>query len=183
MNARVPGRTRTSQPRVRLETCAFATVAGARGEPVPTTYSTRTPVPVRGGTNRRPRGRRLRTGAGSGASRDEPAVQIVVAWLQAPVPAWPGTNPLAWWCGWGSWGGPVWERVQICHKGVSRRDRPRSKARNLNVSLRVSRRDPGLCSRFGQHSPSGASEEGSAGPIRSTTTTAPAAAPPATIAT
>ena len=71
--------------------------------------------------------------------------------------------------------------VQICHKGALGRDRPRSKAQNINVSLRVSRRDRGLCGRFGQHSPSGASEEGSAGPIRSTTTTAPAVAPPAAI--
>ena len=40
--------------RVRLETCAFATVAGARGEPVPDDL--------------------LHPNPGSGASRDEPRV-------------------------------------------------------------------------------------------------------------
>ena len=37
------------------------------------------------------------------------------------------------WCWWGSWGGPRRGRVQICHKGVSRRDRPREEARNINA--------------------------------------------------
>ena len=41
-------------------------------------------------------------------------------------------------------------RVQICCKGVSRRDRRRAEARNINVSLPALRRNPGLCNRFGQ---------------------------------
>ena len=50
-------------------------------------------------------------------------------------------------------GGPVRGRVQICHKGVSRRDRPRAEARNINDSLSALRRDGGLCNRFGQTAP------------------------------
>ena len=42
--------------------------------------------------------------------------------------------------------------VQICCKGAPDRDRPRTKARNINVSLPALRRDPGLCNRFGQNS-------------------------------
>ena len=53
VNAQVSSRTRTSQPRARLKTCAFATVAGARGEPVPDDL--------------------LHPNPGSGAWRDEPA--------------------------------------------------------------------------------------------------------------
>ena len=41
-------------------------------------------------------------------------------------------------------------RVQICHKGTPGRDRPRRKARNINVSSRALRLDRGLCGRFGQ---------------------------------
>ena len=40
-------------------------------------------------------------------------------------------------------GGPGRGRVQICHKGVSRRDRPRAEARNINDSLSALRRDGG----------------------------------------
>ena len=50
-------------------------------------------------------------------------------------------------------GGPGRGRVQICHKGVSRRDRPRAEARNINDSLSALRRDGGLCNRFGQTTP------------------------------
>ena len=50
-------------------------------------------------------------------------------------------------------GGPGRGRVQICHKGVSRRDRPRAEARNINDSLSALRRDGGLCNRFGQTAP------------------------------
>ena len=53
MNARVPGRTRTSHLRVRLEACAFASGARHRGEPVPDDL--------------------LHPNPGSGAWRDEPA--------------------------------------------------------------------------------------------------------------
>ena len=51
-------------------------------------------------------------------------------------------------------------RVRICCKGAPGRDRPRTKARNINDSLPATRRDPGLCNRFGQRSPSGRSREG-----------------------
>ena len=54
------------------------------------------------------------------------------------------------WGGWGSCGESGRGRVQICHKGVPRRDRPRRKARNINDSSRALRLDPGLCGRFGQ---------------------------------
>ena len=57
------------------------------------------------------------------------------------------------WCGWGSWDEPGRGRVRICCKGVSRRDRPRAEARNINVSLPVLRLGPGLCNRFGQTAP------------------------------
>ena len=57
------------------------------------------------------------------------------------------------WCWWDSCGGPGRGRVQICHKGAPGRDRPRMKARNINYSLSVLRRDPGLCGRFGQTAP------------------------------
>ena len=57
------------------------------------------------------------------------------------------------WCGWGPWGGPGRERVQICHKDGPRRDRPRTKAQNINDSPPVLRLDPGLCNRFGQPAP------------------------------
>ena len=50
-------------------------------------------------------------------------------------------------------GGPGRGRVRICHKGVSRRDRPRAEARNINDSLSALRRDGGLCNRFGQTAP------------------------------
>ena len=54
------------------------------------------------------------------------------------------------WGGWGSCGESGRGRVQICHKGVPRRDRPRRKARNINDSSRALRLDRGLCGRFGQ---------------------------------
>ena len=54
------------------------------------------------------------------------------------------------WCWWGSCGDPGRGRVQICHKGAPGRDRPRRKARNINVSSRALRLDRGLCGRFGQ---------------------------------
>ena len=54
--------------------------------------------------------------------------------------------------------GPRRGRVRICCKGAPRRDRPRRKARNINDSLRASRRDPGLCNRFGQTAPRGPRE-------------------------
>ena len=43
--------------------------------------------------------------------------------------------------------------VQICHKGAPGRDQWRAEARNINVSSRVFRLDPGLCGRFGQLAP------------------------------
>ena len=61
------------------------------------------------------------------------------------------------WCGWDSCGGPGRRRVRICCKGAPSRDRPRTKARNINDSLSALRRDRGLCNRFGQRSPSGRS--------------------------
>ena len=57
------------------------------------------------------------------------------------------------WGGWGLWGRPGRGRVQICHKGAPRRDRPRMKPRNINVSSRSLRPDRGLCGRFGQLAP------------------------------
>ena len=57
------------------------------------------------------------------------------------------------WYVWGSWGGPGRGRVQICHKDAPDRDRPRTKARNINDSLSAFRRDQSLCSRFGQPAP------------------------------
>ena len=60
-------------------------------------------------------------------------------------------------------GGPVRGRVQICHKGVSRRDRPRAEARNINDSLSALRRDGGLCNRFGQTAPPRAPGRSAAG--------------------
>ena len=54
------------------------------------------------------------------------------------------------WCCWDSWDDPERGRVQICHKGAPRRDRPRMKPRNINDSLPAFRLDPGLCGRFGQ---------------------------------
>ena len=98
VNARVPGRTRTSHLRVRLETCAFATVAGARGEPVPDDLlhpnpgsgaSRNEPAPPRAasanrrrfrrvpGRTRRPDRRRMAPGAGSSVARDEPLGVVV----------------------------------------------------------------------------------------------------------
>ena len=67
------------------------------------------------------------------------------------------------WGGWGSWDDPERQHVQICHKGVPRRDRPRTKARNISVSLRVPRLDRGLCGRFGQTAPPRAPGRGAAG--------------------
>ena len=64
------------------------------------------------------------------------------------------------WGGWGSWDGLRWGRVQICCKGAPGRDRPREEARNINVSSRTLRRDPGLCNRFGQPAPPGSSPRG-----------------------
>ena len=60
-------------------------------------------------------------------------------------------------------GGPVRGRVQICCKGVSRRDRPRAEARNINDSLSTLRRDGGLCNRFGQTAPPRAPGRSAAG--------------------
>ena len=64
------------------------------------------------------------------------------------------------WGGWGSWDGLRWGRVQICCKGAPGRDRPREETRNINVSSRTLRRDPGLCNRFGQPAPPGSSPRG-----------------------
>ena len=58
------------------------------------------------------------------------------------------------WDAWDSWDGPRRGRVQICHKGVPRPDRPREEARNINDSLPALRLDRGLCGRFGQLAPS-----------------------------
>ena len=85
MNARVPGRTRTSQPRVRLETCAFATVAGARGEPVPDDL--------------------LHPNPGSGAWRDEPAPPRAASANRRRFRRVPGRTP--WRCGAGGAPGAV----------------------------------------------------------------------------
>ena len=59
------------------------------------------------------------------------------------------------WGRWGSCGDPGRGRVQICHKGAPGRDRPRRKARNINVSSRALRLDRGLCGRFGQTAAAG----------------------------
>ena len=72
------------------------------------------------------------------------------------------SSPVSWkvilgsseWCWWDSWDDPGRGRVQICHKGAPRRDRPRMKPRNINDSLPVFRLDSGLCGRFGQLAPS-----------------------------
>ena len=64
------------------------------------------------------------------------------------------------WGWWGFWDGLGWGRVQICCKGAPGRDRPREEARNINVSSRTLRRDPGLCNRFGQPAPPGSSPRG-----------------------
>ena len=55
--------------------------------------------------------------------------------------------------------------VQICHKGAPRRDRPRIKPRNINVSSRALRPDRGLCGRFGQTAYVGRSGRASAGRV------------------
>ncbi|ALC98894.1 hypothetical protein AM609_04225 [Actinomyces sp. oral taxon 414] len=102
-----------------------------------------------------------------------------------------GYSGMSVWCWWGSCGDPGWGRVQICHKGAPRRDRPRRKARNINDSSRALRLDRGLCGRFGQtalpRAPGGAARRGSlrstARTIRGTTgtgTTTAAPAPPPT---
>ena len=57
------------------------------------------------------------------------------------------------WCCWDSWDDPERGCVQICHKGAPGRDQWRAEARNINVSSRVFRLDPGLCGRFGQLAP------------------------------
>ena len=67
------------------------------------------------------------------------------------------------WDVWGSWDESGRGRVQICHKGAPRRDRPRRKARNTNDSSRALRLDPGLCGRFGQPAPLQARGEGVSG--------------------
>ena len=54
------------------------------------------------------------------------------------------------WCGWGFWGDPGRERVQICHKGAPDRERRREEARNINDSPPALRHDRGLRGRFGQ---------------------------------
>ena len=54
----------------------------------------------------------------------------------------------------------VAKALRVCCKGAPGRDRLRTKARNINDSLPATRRDPGLCNRFGQRSPSGRSREG-----------------------
>ena len=81
-NAQVSSRTRISQPRVRLETCVFATVAGARGEPVPDDL--------------------LHPNPGSGASRDEPAPPRAASANRRRFRRVPGRTP---WCG-GAGGAP-----------------------------------------------------------------------------
>ena len=53
--------------------------------------------------------------------------------------------------------------VQIGHKGGPRRDRPRTKAQNINDSPPVLRLDPGLCGRFGQPAPPRAPGRAAAG--------------------
>ena len=49
--------------------------------------------------------------------------------------------------------GPNRVPVRICCKGAPGRDRPRTKARNINDSLSALRLDRGLCNRFGQTTP------------------------------
>ena len=61
--------------------------------------------------------------------------------------------------------------VQICHKGAPRRDRPRMKPRNINVSSRALRPDRGLCGRFGQPAPPRPPWRAFPAPARSTTST------------
>ena len=67
------------------------------------------------------------------------------------------------WCWWGSWDDSGRAVVQICCKGAPGRDGPRMKVRNINDSLPVLRRDPGLCNRFGQTTPPRASRRGAEG--------------------
>ena len=79
------------------------------------------------------------------------------------VPFMEGYSGVSAWGEWGSCGDPGRGRVQICHKGASRRYRPRRKARNINVSSRVLRLDRGLCGRFGQTTRVGRAGKASAG--------------------
>ena len=67
------------------------------------------------------------------------------------------------WCWWDSWGDPGRGRVQICHKGAPRRDRPRMKPRNINDSSRALRLDRGLCGRLGHTTRVGRAGKASAG--------------------
>ena len=59
-------------------------------------------------------------------------------------------------------------RVRICCKGAPGRDRPREEARNINDSLPVLRRDPGLCNRFRQPVPPRIPGRGAAGRTETT---------------
>ena len=117
----------------------------------------------KGGVERRGRGRcRGRGGPGLSGARECSRTGETVGGLLRQVRGTRRVSGLdvsarsSWgglWCGWGSWGEPGRGRVRICCKGVSRQDRPREEARNINDSLPASRRDPGLCNRFGQPAP------------------------------
>ena len=98
------------------------------------------------------------TETGGNDTRDRRKVHIL--WITGPASPVTGRRRLRSglatvgrrppWGGWGSWDGPGRELVQICHKGAPSRDRPRTEARNINVSPPASQPDPGLCGRFGQ---------------------------------
>ena len=117
----------------------------------------------KGGVERRGRGRcRGRGGPGLSGARECSRTGETVGGLLRQVRGTRRVSGLdvsarsSWgglWCGWGSWGEPGRGRVRICCKGVSRRDRPRAEARNINVSLPELRLGPGLCNRFGQTAP------------------------------
>ena len=68
-------------------------------------------------------------------------------------------------------------RVQICHKGAPRQDRPRMKPRNINDSLPAFRLDSGLCGRFGQPAPPRAPWGGRSPTSARSMTSVPARAP------
>ena len=102
------------------------------------------------GSVQRAEGGRRRLGAGSGAHGDIVRGSDRLRGTRGAAVVWRV----------GLLGRPGAGRVQICHKGAPDRDRPRRKARNINVSLPAFRRDRGLCGRFGQPAPSRAPRRG-----------------------
>ena len=112
--------------------------------------------------------------AGRGVRREPAGIAATLRdapWSRRAAPEGPSppssglavAEALARWCGWGSWDDSGRAVVQICCKGAPGRDRPRMKARNINDSLPVPRRDPGLCNRFGQTTSPRATRRGAEG--------------------